>query len=109
MAGGNRAYTLQDVLGQLNQDSAQGQTDNGAALQINQLTGVFDTVVAADAVTTATGGVSFNWNSGFTWGSVEWGGAFGGGGASPGPGSFIDGGVASSTYAISGNFDGGGA
>ncbi|MBT8160985.1 MULTISPECIES: hypothetical protein [Arthrobacter] len=109
MAGGNRAYTLQDVLGQLNQDSSQGQTDDGAGLQINQLTGVFDTVVAADTVTTVTGGVSFNWDASAVWGSVEWGGVFDGGGASPGAGSIIDGGVASSTYATSGNFDGGGA
>lgn len=111
MAGGNRAYTLQDVLGQLNQDSAQGQTDNGAALQINQLTGVFDTVVAADVVTLAEAGVGFNWNAGTKWGTQAWGiAALDGGPASATfTGADADGGTAGSTYATTGNFDGGGA
>lgn len=110
MSGGNRAYTLQDVLGQLNQDSAQGQTDDSATLQINQLSGVFDTVQAADAVTTATGGVSFNWDAGFHWGAVGWGAFIDGGGASSAfSGTAIDGGTATSTYPTTGNFDGGAA
>lgn len=111
MAGGNRAYTLQDVLGQLNQDSAQGQTDNGASLQINQLTGVYDTVKAADAVTLTEGTASFDWNASAPWGSVQWGPVWLDGGAASAlfGGADFDGGNASSTYPTTGNFDGGNA
>lgn len=113
MSGGNRAFTLQDVLGQLNQDSSGSSTDD-SALQINQLALLADQVAVADAVTAATAGTSFNWNdSNAYWGALPWGtssfGADGGSAPAYSPANFWDGGSAASTYPDPASLNGGSA
>lgn len=72
MSGGNRAFTLQDVLGQLNQDASGQSAQDDSALQINQLALLSDGVTVADAVTFATRADSIYWNGGATWGDFQW-------------------------------------
>lgn len=113
MAGGNRAFTLQDVLGQLNQDSS-GQSSADTAFQLNQLAGVPEQVTATDAVTVATAGTSFSWNdSNAVWGALPWGtsgyGADGGSAPAYSPANLWDGGTATSTYPDIASLNGGSA
>lgn len=114
MAGGNRAFTLQDVLGQLNQDASGQSSQDDSALQINQLAVLSDGVAVSEAVTLATAGTSFSWNdSNAVWGSLPWGtsGFMADGGSAPAysPANTWDGGTAASTYPDFASLNGGGA
>ena len=71
MAGGNRPYSLQDVLGQLNQDSGVTTTDTN--IEVNVLVIDSETLGFNDSVSATTGATSFKWDaSGAYWGTLPW-------------------------------------
>ena len=71
MAGGNRAFTLQDVLGQLNSDS--GQSSSSSSFEVNQLVVGQETLGFAESARCTTGATSFNWDAtGAKWGTLPW-------------------------------------
>ena len=72
MAGGNRAYTLQDVLGQLNGEIANGATGT-TPIEVNQLVVSNETLGFAESAHCTTGATSFKWDaSGAYWGTLPW-------------------------------------
>jgi hypothetical protein len=71
MAGGNRAFTLQDILGQLNQDS--GATSSDVPYEVNVLVVDSEALGFNDSTTVATGATSFKWDAaGAYWGTLPW-------------------------------------
>ena len=67
---GNRPYSLQDVLGQLNQDAAESSSDTN--IEVNVLVIDSETLGFNDSVTATTGATSFKWDNGSKWGTLPW-------------------------------------
>lgn len=71
MAGGNRGYTIEDVLGQLNTDSGASSTSD-TSIQINLLGTAAETLGFNDTATATAGATSFKWDNGVDWGTLPW-------------------------------------
>jgi hypothetical protein len=72
MAGGNRAYTLQDILGQLNGEIASN-AGSTTSIEVNQLVVGEEVLGFAESASCTTGAASFKWDAaGANWGSLPW-------------------------------------